>query len=89
MGAVCRPQIFDGELPPAAFGNRLDKWVLGGPTEQLALVVFPQFRDEIHKDSGGCSSDTTSSRDLTKRCIMTTQVAAMRGHALAAEVTPI
>lgn len=52
MGAVCRPQIFDGELPPAAFGNRLDKWVLGGPTEQLALVVFPQFRDEIHKDSG-------------------------------------
>jgi hypothetical protein len=52
MGAVCRPQIFDGELPPAAFGNRLDKWVLGGPTEQLALVVFPQFRDEIRKDSG-------------------------------------
>jgi hypothetical protein len=65
MGAVCRPQIFDGELPPAAFGNWLDKWVLGGPTEQLALVVFPQFRDEIHKDRRGCSSDTTS-RDLTK-----------------------
>jgi ketosteroid isomerase-like protein len=69
-----------------------------GPTEQLALVVFPQFRDEIHKDNGDVrpirhlreiSPNPRGNPDIMHDAIMTTQVAAMRGHALAAEVTPI